>query len=86
MPQGTEQQWANFLAAMVLALVRLSGMVVFAPFFSSTALPIRTKAVFVGAVAYLLALWLRRCPGLSSRSAFLRCWASWPWAWSTGSL
>jgi flagellar biosynthetic protein FliR len=30
-------------------------MVAFAPFFSSTALPIRTKAVFVGAVAYLLA-------------------------------
>jgi flagellar biosynthetic protein FliR len=30
-------------------------MVAFAPFFSSTALPIRTKAVFVGAVAFLLA-------------------------------
>jgi flagellar biosynthetic protein FliR len=55
MPQGSEQQWAHFLAAMALALVRLSGMVVFAPFFSSTALPLRTKAVFVGAVAYLLA-------------------------------
>jgi len=47
--------WAHFLAAMVLALVRISAMVVFAPFFSSTALPVRTKAVFVGAVAYLLA-------------------------------
>jgi flagellar biosynthetic protein FliR len=30
-------------------------MVAFAPFFSSTALTLRTKAVFVGAVAYLLA-------------------------------
>jgi len=30
-------------------------MVAFAPFFSSTALPIRVKAVFVGAVAFLLA-------------------------------
>jgi flagellar biosynthetic protein FliR len=40
---------------MTLVLVRVSGMVAFAPFFSSTALPIRTKAVFVGAVAYLLA-------------------------------
>jgi flagellar biosynthetic protein FliR len=30
-------------------------MVVFAPFFSSTALPLRAKAVFVGAVAFLLA-------------------------------
>lgn len=55
MPHGSEQEWTNFLAALTLALVRVSGMVVFAPFFSSTALPVRTKAVFVGAVAYLLA-------------------------------
>jgi flagellar biosynthetic protein FliR len=48
-------QWATFLSAMTLALVRVSGMVAFAPFFSSTSLPIRTKAVFVGAVAFLLA-------------------------------
>jgi len=47
--------WTSFLSAMVLTLVRVSGMVVFAPFFSSAALPVRTKAVFVGAVAYLLA-------------------------------
>jgi flagellar biosynthetic protein FliR len=40
---------------MALVLVRVSGMVVFAPFFSSTALPVRVKAVFVGAVAFLLA-------------------------------
>ncbi|MGD0800580.1 MAG: flagellar biosynthetic protein FliR [Terracidiphilus sp.] len=47
--------WTSFLSAMTLALVRVSGMVAFAPFFSSTALPLRTKAVFVGAVAFLLA-------------------------------
>lgn len=47
--------WGTFLSAMTLALVRVSGMVVFAPFFSSKSLPMRTKAVFVGAVAYLLA-------------------------------
>lgn len=47
--------WPNFLAAMTLALVRVSGMVAFAPFFSSTALPLRTRAVFVLAVAVLLA-------------------------------
>jgi flagellar biosynthetic protein FliR len=47
--------WSVFLAAMTLALVRISGMVVFAPFFSSTALPVRAKAVFVLAVAWLLA-------------------------------
>ena len=48
-------EWNQFLSAMTLVLVRVSGMVAFAPFFSSTALPMRTKAVFVGAVAYLLA-------------------------------
>ena len=47
--------WTGFLSAMVLTLLRVSGMVAFAPFFSSPALPVRTKAVFVGAVAYLLA-------------------------------
>jgi flagellar biosynthetic protein FliR len=47
--------WTTFLAAMTLALVRVSGMVVFAPFFSSNALPVRVKAVFVLAVAWLLA-------------------------------
>ena len=48
-------EWTTFLSAMTLALVRVSGMVVFAPFFSSTALPMRAKAVFVLAVAWLLA-------------------------------
>jgi len=46
--------WSTFLSAMTLALVRISGVVLFAPFFSSNALPARTKAVFVLAVAYLL--------------------------------
>jgi flagellar biosynthetic protein FliR len=48
-------EWSSFLSALVLALVRVSGIVVFAPFFSSSALPVRAKAVFVGAVAFLLA-------------------------------
>jgi flagellar biosynthetic protein FliR len=48
-------EWSHFLSAMTLALVRVSGMVAFAPFFSSTALPMRAKAVFTLAVAYLLA-------------------------------
>jgi flagellar biosynthetic protein FliR len=55
MPNAFDLDWNHFLAALVLALVRVSGMVVFAPFFSSTALPLRTKAVFAGAVSYLLA-------------------------------
>jgi flagellar biosynthetic protein FliR len=55
MPQGTTVEWVTFLSAMTLALVRVSGMVMFAPFFSSAALPVRTKAVLVLALAYLLA-------------------------------
>jgi flagellar biosynthetic protein FliR len=49
-------------------------MVACAPFFSSTALPLRTKAVFVGAVAYLLAPLVAALPqaqGTVSFSALL---------------
>jgi len=49
------EQWSTFLSAWVLALIRVSGMIAFAPFFSSTALPVRTRAVLAAAVAYLLA-------------------------------
>lgn len=49
------QDWTHFLSAMTLALVRVSGMVVFAPFFSSGALPARAKAGFVLATSFLLA-------------------------------
>lgn len=55
--------WTSFLSAMTLAMVRVGGMVVFAPFFSSTALPMRVKAVFVGAMAYLLAPLVAALPG-----------------------
>ena len=55
MTHAGQLDWSTFLSAMTLALVRVSGMVVFAPFFSSSALPVRTKAVLVLAVAFLLA-------------------------------
>lgn len=55
--------WTQFLSAMTLALVRVSGMVVFAPFFSAAALPVRVKAVFVGALAFLLAPLVAALPG-----------------------
>ena len=55
--------WCNFLSAMTLALVRVSGIVVFAPFFSSKAIAARVKAVFVGAVAFLLAPLVASLPG-----------------------
>jgi len=63
MPHASTIDWPSFLAAMTLALVRISGMVVFAPFFSSSSLPVRAKAVFVLAVAYLLAPLLATLPG-----------------------
>src|ERR1700683_3160557 len=70
MPHGNEQQWTNFLSAMTLVLVRVSGMVAFAPFFSSTALPLRSKAVFVGAVAFLLAPLVTTLPEARSALSF----------------
>jgi flagellar biosynthetic protein FliR len=48
-------EWNSFLSAMTLALFRISGIVAFAPPFSSSVLPMRTKAVLALAVAYLLA-------------------------------
>jgi flagellar biosynthetic protein FliR len=47
--------WNTFLSAMTLALVRVSGMVLFAPFFSSGALPMRAKAALAVTIAFLLA-------------------------------
>lgn len=47
--------WPHFLAAMVLVMVRVSGIMVFAPIFSSASIPMRIKAGFVLAVSFLLA-------------------------------
>jgi len=62
--------WTGFLSAMTLALVRFSGMVAFAPFFSSTAVPMRTKAIFVGAVALLLAPLVAALPNAQAQISF----------------
>jgi len=62
--------WTGFLSALTLALVRVSGMVAFAPFFSSTALPVRVKAVFAGAVAFLLAPVVAALPGARTSLSF----------------
>jgi flagellar biosynthetic protein FliR len=62
--------WSHFLSAMTLALVRVSGMVAFAPFFSSTALPMRAKAVFALAVAYLLAPLVATLPNARAEITF----------------
>lgn len=47
--------WSHFLIAMILAAVRLSSMMVSAPFYSSQAIPKQTKAVFVLVLSALLA-------------------------------
>ena len=63
-------EWTSFLSAMTLALVRVSGMVAFAPFFSAAAFPTRVKAVFVGLVAFLLAPLVAALPGAQSSISF----------------
>jgi flagellar biosynthetic protein FliR len=62
--------WTHFLSAMLLALVRLSGAVLFMPFFSSSALPARVKAVLVGALAFLLAPLVAALPHASVTITF----------------
>jgi flagellar biosynthetic protein FliR len=62
--------WSSFLSALTLALVRVSGMVAFAPFFSSTALPMRAKAVFAGAVAWLVAPLVATLPNAQATLSF----------------
>jgi flagellar biosynthesis protein FliR len=47
--------WPTFLSAGVLVMVRISGLMVFAPLFSSAAIAPRIKAGFVLAVTVLLA-------------------------------
>ena len=47
--------WPQFLTAAVLVLIRVSGLMVFAPIFSSAAISPRVKAGFVIAVTVLLA-------------------------------
>jgi len=64
------RDWPTFLSAMTLALVRVSGMVAFAPLFSSTALPMRAKAVFAGAVAWLLAPLVATLPNAEATLSF----------------
>jgi flagellar biosynthesis protein FliR len=52
---ATEADWPRFLTAGVLVLVRMSGLMVFAPVFSSAAISPRVKAGLVIAVTALLA-------------------------------
>src|SRR5215469_5137019 len=62
--------WSTVLSAMTLALVRVSGMVVFAPFFSSSAFAVRAKAALVLAVAFLLAPLVATLPNARAEIGF----------------
>lgn len=52
---GDSLSWLHFLSTLVLVMVRISGLMAFAPVFSSAAIPMRIKACFVLAVSFLLA-------------------------------
>ena len=70
MQTAAQLDWTAFLSALTLALVRVSGMVVFAPFFSSSALPVRTKSVLVLAIAFLLAPLVATLPNAHAEIGF----------------
>lgn len=57
------REWEQFLTAGVLVMVRLSGLMVFAPLFGSTAVPPRIKAGFVFAMTLLLTPAVAAVPG-----------------------
>ena len=57
------KDWPQYLTAAVLVMVRLSGLMVFAPVFSSAAIAPRIKAGFVIAMTVLLAPAVAAVPG-----------------------
>jgi flagellar biosynthetic protein FliR len=57
------QDWEQYLTAGVLVAIRLSGLMVFAPVFSSDAIAPRIKAGFVFALTILLAPAVAAVPG-----------------------
>ena len=60
---GLVEDWPQYLSAAVLVMVRLSGLVAFAPVFSSNAIAPRIKAGFVIAMTVLLAPAVAAVPG-----------------------
>src|ERR1700760_1998866 len=60
---GLIEDWPQYLTAAVLVMVRLSGLMVFAPVFSSSAIAPRIKAGFVFAMTILLAPAVAVIPG-----------------------
>jgi flagellar biosynthesis protein FliR len=60
---GLIKDWPQYLSAAVLVMVRLSGLMIFAPVFSSSAIAPRIKAGFVFAMTILLAPAVAAVPG-----------------------
>jgi flagellar biosynthesis protein FliR len=60
---GLIDDWPHYLTAALLVMVRLSGLMVFAPVFSSPAISPRVKAGFVFAMTVLLAPAVASVPG-----------------------
>jgi flagellar biosynthetic protein FliR len=60
---GLIEDWPQYLTAAVLVMVRLSGLMVFCPVFSSSAIAPRIKAGFVFAMTILLAPAIATVPG-----------------------
>jgi flagellar biosynthetic protein FliR len=59
-------EWEQYLSAGVLVMIRLSGLMVFAPVFSSSAVAPRIKAGFVFAITILLAPVVAAVPGANA--------------------
>jgi flagellar biosynthetic protein FliR len=57
------RDWEQYLSAGVLVTIRLSGLMVFAPVFSSAAIAPRIKAGFFFALTVLLAPAVAAVPG-----------------------
>jgi flagellar biosynthesis protein FliR len=60
---GLIEDWPHYLTAAVLVMVRLSGLMVFCPIFSSPAIAPRIKVGFVLAMTILLAPAIATVPG-----------------------
>jgi flagellar biosynthesis protein FliR len=60
---GLITNWPEYLSAAMLVMMRLSGLMVFAPIFSSRAIAPRIKVSFVFAVTILLAPAIATIPG-----------------------
>jgi len=65
-PQALD--WPRYLTACVLVLLRVSGVMVFIPLFSSPAIPVRVKAAFTITISVLLAPVVCAMPAVAGRA------------------